>query len=211
MPNDQSRHIFFSNPGETFAVGFTPAEFEEKTGVIYLSHLEFDSYAVLTRVKKQSRKEIRYPYISPSVKWLGTFFAKELESGFVNDVVIRWIDDRIGFGVFARRDFSKGEFIGEYTGVVKRSHFFKSNINLFCFHYPVINQFINVHTIDAEQKGNETRFINHSLSPNCEPFVCYHEGLLHVCIRTKERISKGEELTYQFTTGWWKDRIAQTM
>lgn len=200
------RPIYFAKQSETFAIGYTPEEFKKITGITYLSHLQFDSLSSLRQVKRQSQFLLGNKYLSPSVKWLGTFFAKELAQGFVNDVVIQWIDNTIGYGVFANRNFSPGEFIGEYTGVVKRTRFFAQNINEFCFHYPTDNLFVHVHTIDAKYKGNETRFMNHNNKPNCEVFVCYFDSLLHVCIRTIRRVEKGAELTYHYGKDWWGDR-----
>lgn len=205
-PAPPFRPIFFGKPGESFAVGYSAAEFKEITGVTYLTHLEFENLTTFRRIQRQSRFALGNPDISPSIKWLGTFFDKELMYGFVNDVVIRWIDDAIGYGVFAGRNFSPGEYIGEYTGIVKKSHFFAQNINEYCFHYPVDNYFINVHTIDAKYKGNETRFMNHHNQPNCEAFGCFHDHLMHICIRTAQNIEKGTELTYDYGKDWWGDR-----
>lgn len=182
------RPIFFSRPSETFAVGYSPREFQELTGVVYLPHLQFLDLDTLIRVKTQCARAYRLNAIDSSMKWLGAFYKKELSTGFVNDVAIRWINEEIGFGVFANRTIKKGEFIGEYTGVVKRCRFFHKNVNDYCFHYPIYNLLINVHTIDAEKKGNETRFINHKIEGNCTSFICYYDHLLHVCIRAREEI-----------------------
>lgn len=205
-PAPLNRPILLAKEGETYAASCTPAEFKQITGVTYLTHLEFDSLASLKRAERQSRFVMANPTVTPSLKWLGTFFKKELTYGFVNDVVIQWIDDTIGYGVFATRDFSPGEYIGEYTGVVKKSRFFAQNINEYCFHYPTHNFFINVHTIDAKYKGNETRFMNHQNTPNCEAFGCFFDNLMHVCIRTVQNVTRGTELTYDYGKDWWGDR-----
>ena len=203
--------IYFAKPSETFAVGYSPAEFKELTGVTYLPHLQFDSLSSLRQVRRQCHYMIGDKTISPSVKWLGIFFAKELAQGFVNDVHIRWIDETIGYGVFASRRYNRGEYIGEYTGIVKKTGFFSENLNEFCFHYPTDNLFIHVHTIDPKYKGNEMRFMNHSNKPNCEAFVCYFDSLLHVCIRTIQTVEKGTELTFDYGKDWWGDRSVQTI
>jgi SET domain len=205
-PTPPYHPILLAKEGESFAVGYSPAEFKQITGVAYLAHLEFDCLASLKRAERQSRFVMSNPEVSPSLRWLGTFFSKELSEGFVNDVVIQWIDDTIGYGVFANRNFSPGEFIGEYTGVVKKSRFFYQNINEYCFHYPTHSLFINVHTIDAKYKGNETRFMNHHNAPNCEAFGCFHDNLMRVCIRTIQNVARGTELTYDYGKDWWGDR-----
>lgn len=200
------RPIYFTKKSETFPVGYNPEEYKKITGITYLPHLQFDSLTSLNQVRRQCQFMVANKYLSPSVKWLGIFFAKELSQGFVNDVFIQWIDEKIGYGVFANRHFAPGEYIGEYTGVVKRTRFFAQNLNEFCFHYPTDNRFIHIHTIDAKHKGNETRFMNHNNKPNCEAFICYFDTLLHVCIRTIKEVKKGEELTYHYGKDWWGDR-----
>jgi len=99
-----------------------------------------------------------------------------------------------GKGLFAKRKIPKGTRIIEYAG--KR--------------LPVDNLWIEVdpkkpgHTylfrlnettvIDGAQGGNESRFINHSCDPNCEPYG--FDGNMY--IYAMRDIVRGEELTFDY-------------
>ena len=39
--------------------------------------------------------------------------------GGENKINVRWINSKIGYGVFAKVDIKKNEIIGEYTGVIE--------------------------------------------------------------------------------------------
>jgi hypothetical protein len=51
--------------------------------------------------------------------------------------------------------------------------------------------------IDGEREGNESRFINHSCSPNCEVFFLNNTPFIY---STRE-INAGEELSYDYRLG----------
>ena len=54
--------------------------------------------------------------------------------------------------------------------------------------------------IDATFFGNKARFINHSCDPNCVVKMCIKAGLPSACIYSKNRISKGTPLTFDYFT-----------
>ncbi|OAF64496.1 hypothetical protein A3Q56_07795, partial [Intoshia linei] len=72
-------------------------------------------------------------------------------------------------GVFSNRFIRVGEIIAEYTGEIIRSNlvqlredrYKKKNID--CYFFRLNDLFV----IDATNKGNSSRFINHSCDPNC--------------------------------------------
>ena len=52
--------------------------------------------------------------------------------------------------------------------------------------------------IDATQKGNNARFINHSCEPNCEAEYWTVEGQERVGIFAVSFIPKGQEICYDY-------------
>jgi Proteins containing SET domain len=58
------------------------------------------------------------------------------------------------------------------------------------------------YVIDANHKGNDARWINHSCDPNCEAVVVEHEGddrsKDRIFIEAIRDIRPGEELTYNY-------------
>lgn len=74
-----------------------------------------------------------------------------------------------GSGVFAAKNIKKGEFIIEYKGLL-RSHeevdaaYDGEDETGHTFLFTLNEDFV----IDANIKGNEARWINHSCDPNCD-------------------------------------------
>lgn len=179
-------------------------EFEELTSLRYLHHLEFPSEEVYQSVKKLSAKAVEKD-LERRYQWRGIHYHKELKNGFVNDVTIKWVDDRLGFGLFANKRILPGEFIGEYVGTVRPITYWFSNVNEYCFRYPLYHIGYTIYTIDAEDTANETSFINHSNRPNSESVVTYNNKLLHICIVASQEIEPGEQITYDYGNNRWKN------
>lgn len=57
--------------------------------------------------------------------------------------------------------------------------------------------------IDATRKGAISRFINHSCGPNCETQKWIVDGVQRIGIFTKQDVSKGEELTFDYKFKWF--------
>jgi hypothetical protein len=108
-----------------------------------------------------------------------------------------------GNGVFAVADIKQGERVIEYkgkrrthaevdaddTGDVESGHTFLFTLN-------------EDYVIDANHKGNDARWINHSCDPNCEAMIEEAEGddrtADKVFIEAVRDIKPGEELTYNY-------------
>jgi SET domain-containing protein len=60
--------------------------------------------------------------------------------------------------------------------------------------------------IDAEEKGNFTRFINHSDEPNLTSRWIVVDGIYHVILFANQLIPKGTQLTYDYGPNYWSQR-----
>ena len=102
-----------------------------------------------------------------------------------------------GRGVFATRTIRKGAVIIEYRGrritwdaALKQPDSDPSN--------PTHTFFFSLddgRVIDAGQRGNAARWINHSCAPNCRTF---EDDDGRVFIESRRTIHTGEELTYDY-------------
>ena len=108
-----------------------------------------------------------------------------------------------GSGVFAAKNIKKGEFIIEYKGLLcsheevdaaydgedETGHTFLFTLN---------EDFV----VDANIKGNEARWINHSCDPNCDSeHVDAEDGDKskdRIEIKALRDIKTGEELSYNY-------------
>jgi hypothetical protein len=180
-------------------------EFEAALGLSFLPNLTFSKSKVFDKIVKRCQKADRKGEIERRQKWLGTLFAEDIERGNHPDLIIKWCDEKIGYGVFAETDLPPFTFIGEYTGAVrKRCRADKKNS--YCFDYSIGEGKKSPFIIDAEKQGNITRFINHSNAPNLEPISVLSGNLMHVILLTRSWIKKGQQLTYDYGEDYWKKR-----
>ena len=102
-----------------------------------------------------------------------------------------------GRGVYAGRDFRKGERIIEYKGEViswreaDRRPPSDPDDPGHTFFFSLDD---GKHVIDANVNGNAARWINHSCAPNCET----EEDEGRVYIEARRNIKAGEELFYDY-------------
>ncbi|MEO6154804.1 MAG: SET domain-containing protein-lysine N-methyltransferase [Thermomonas sp.] len=107
-----------------------------------------------------------------------------------------------GNGMFAVEKLAKGERLIEYKGV-RRTH---EDVDAgdsgdvdsgHTFLFTLNDQWV----IDANSKGNDARWINHSCAPNCEAVLDENEEepqQSRVFIDAIRAIKPGEELTYDY-------------
>ena len=174
--------------------------------VKYVNHLEFTSKFIRQFIKKQSRIARRLNLINERADWLGGLYAYEIENTYIGNIGIQYINETIGYGVFATQDLSEGYFVGIYTGVVRHRGPFYRCLNDYSFSYPAVKFGYGRFSIDAGIKGNETRYINHSYNPNCEAVSALHDDIFYIIIRTTRKILVGEQLLYSYGEGYWSNR-----
>ena len=138
--------------------------------------------------------------------WLGELHGPDLQEGKVASLSIRWIDETLGFGVFVEKNFKKGDYIGAYTGRLIRRDLLRKRANDYCFRYPVEMMTLRPLMIDAQDQGNEIRFINHSFQPNCDTIGVPYKGMVYLLVRAAKAISVGEQLTIDYGSAYWKGR-----
>lgn len=106
-----------------------------------------------------------------------------------------------GWGLKTDQDLSVGDFVIEYIGEIldmemckeriKKAH--ESNTNN--FYMLTLDQGL---IIDAGQKSNQARFINHSCNPNCETRKWRVKGEPRIGIFANQDIKAGTELTFDY-------------
>ncbi|MEW5316180.1 MAG: hypothetical protein WDW38_007566 [Sanguina aurantia] len=114
-----------------------------------------------------------------------------------------------GFGLFATKVITAGQFVIEYIGevleeeeYVRRKEFY---LEVGQRHYYFMNVG-NGEVIDACRKGNISRFINHSCEPNCETQKWLVKGELAIGLFALKDIALGEELTFDYNFERYGDK-----
>ena len=180
--------------------------FEELFELSYFPQLEFADWEVESWIRHKCAWAHKKGYIGQLALWLGKLHGHQIEEGDIKDITIRWINENIGYGAFTERPFKKWEFIGEYTGLLRRRSLLFSDLNDYCFMYPREWVSYKLYAIDSADQGNFTRFINHSDFPNLESVAVFKDGLFHIIFRAIQDILPGSQLSYDYGDVYWNTR-----
>lgn len=185
--------------GSTSSIQFPDPKLE------YLSHPIFEKEGILGEILIKTQKAKLEDQIPPEKIWMGVYFDKEIQNGLHPPVEIRHIDEEVGFGVFSKGKIPPCAYVGEYTGIIqerKRKHL---KDKVYCVRYTVWEMGRRNFVIDAEQKGNFTRFINHSAKPNLGLQSVYWRGLPRMIFVALKEIQEGTQLTFDYGSFFWKE------
>ncbi|XP_073407265.1 histone-lysine N-methyltransferase SETD2 isoform X2 [Dendrobates tinctorius] len=111
------------------------------------------------------------------------------------------LTDKKGWGLRAGRDLKPNTFVLEYCGEVLDHKEFKGRVKEYARSKNIHYYFMalkNDEIIDATQKGNCSRFMNHSCDPNCETQKWTVNGQLRVGFFTTRLVPAGAELTFDY-------------
>lgn len=115
-------------------------------------------------------------------------------------LVSRFITSENGYGLKALETIGKDTMVIEYVGEVITEEEYMSRVttkyenskNFYCI------QLQGNYVVDAHEKGNFSRFINHSCSPNCHIEKWLVDGLPRLIVVASSDIKPHEELTYDY-------------
>lgn len=182
----------------------TLAEFTSLTQTTWLRALDFDP-KILPKVLKSCAKLEKKGDVPIEQSWFGKYYQKELSEKADPDVIIRWIDPVLGWGVFAARNFQPMEFIAEYVGKVRKKLKVDSQ-NSYCFEYILAPGTSSSYTVDAMDQGGVSRYINHSASPNLNSALANFDNTAHIIFHTNRAVAKDEQLCYDYGLDYWSTR-----
>ncbi|CAD5208498.1 unnamed protein product [Bursaphelenchus xylophilus] len=104
-----------------------------------------------------------------------------------------------GRGIKTTVHINPGQFVCEYVGEVMKLEAYQMRHLLRSVEQPRFGvQLTPNFVVDATQKGNIARFINHSCQPNCEMQRWQVGANYRLGIFAKRAIEEGEELTYDY-------------
>ncbi|XP_055953683.1 histone-lysine N-methyltransferase 2C-like isoform X4 [Argiope bruennichi] len=142
--------------------------------------------------------EVSSPYIKQFVHSKSSQYRK-MKTEWRNNVYLA--RSRIqGLGLYAARDLEKHTMVIEYIGQLIRNEISERNEAV----YDAQNRGVYMfrldenHVIDATLCGGLARYINHSCNPNCVAEVVQIDRVNKILIITNRRISRGEELSYDY-------------
>lgn len=200
-PN-KAKRILVMKPGMNSHELLNHAQFNKYFHVRYCAHLFFPNYLFFQQILKELPWIMRKRSLKEENRRHRLLYQKELSEGMIADVAIQWIDENLGYGLFALQDMPVNTYIGEYTGLVRRLSHQNGDENEYCLKYPSLISSV----VDSLAYGNETRFINHSDTPNLQPICICEHNLMHSVFITKVPIQAGTQLTFEYGKNFWKYR-----
>lgn len=205
---EESYQILVQPKGESMVRLINEDEFKKLFNVEYAPTVRFPDYQVMTDVILYCRSYFsgvfsvfREHFVEKTVPYL-----EEIRNRKVASVSIRWIDDVLGYGLFAEEKIEEGELIAEYSGSVRRVNRLKPDTNPYVTGYPTIWRFAKYYFVDALEIGKETRFVNHSEKPNAKLDAGIDRDVLHTLMLAKRDIKKGEQIKFDYGEGYWKGK-----
>lgn len=137
-------------------------------------------------------------------------YHRPLREATIAPCELRWVNDDVGWGLFARVRIARGAWIGEYTGVIRKAlparrdnmvdgHYLTD----YAFTYPRPLPDGTVLEVDALKEGNPMRFVNHSFRPNASVDHLLYENRWVTFFRARREIQAGEEIRINYGWDYW--------
>jgi uncharacterized protein len=202
--------IFYIPEGESHIHRLSLKEFHDVFQVTFVPSVYFKNYSELIDIRRNCPWVLKTSFLGMEQRALGVRFRPLVFSAYTAPIYIQKRDPQVGFGVFARQSISKGEYIGEYAGYVRKLSRLHKDTNEYCLHYPTKWFSLSYHAIDALYFGNALRFINHSDTPNIKPVCLVDRGIIHTVFFAIHNISEGQELTFNYGKDFWQKRHKKT-
>ncbi|PSN66724.1 SET domain-containing protein [Corynespora cassiicola Philippines] len=120
------------------------------------------------------------------------------------EIELRWVNDVVQIGAFARKSHRPGSCVGEYFGEVVPQGIAESDTT-YLFQLPLGDR--SVAAMDALRVGSWTRFINHSCQPNAVCKAMRIGGSMRLVIVVGTSIKEGEEFTIDYGSAHWEHRM----
>ena len=192
--------------GESEVVELGISDYEQFFGLKYLASIRVVSYRDFCKIVKKCPGKVKNGVMGETIRSLFETWREKIKRGYVCESTIKWIDERRGYGLYTDRAINKGEFVGEYIGLLLLRRIFSQIEGDYCMRYPKLSHTLSYYTIDAEKMGNEIRFINHDYVPNLQACTALENGIGHCVFTALRDIDAGEQLTYDYGEDYWRYR-----
>jgi SET domain-containing protein len=181
------------------------ADLEKEYSFQYIDALDFISSDLLSKIQKRCEKKLKYRRHASNNRWTVALLGEEIAQKKEALVEIKKVHPLVGSGVFAKERIPPLSMVGEYVGLVRKREPKKDRDNPYVFRY-MIGPHEASYVIDAQNKGNFTRFINHSYEPNLISKWAIFEGIGRIVFCARRTIWPGEQLTVDYGPYYWRRR-----
>lgn len=174
---------------------------EDYLGMRYLEKPEI----ALEILKNKTKNDLKNPNIYEDNE---NKFGKRVHDSYLVDCYVKFIDDELGYGLFANRFIKSGELIGEYTGIISDSAKVKDHSWSWAYPkdiYKIASDLPSI-SLDAHYDGNALRFANHSDNPNTTMERIFLDGMARTLYVANKDIDKDQQILVSYGQNYWKNR-----
>lgn len=193
-------------------------EYFQEKGLTYRASPKVNSSVKneFSKIWKKNRRNFTYDFRSKEVK--GYINCIELMNDqatdqYARNVEIKFVDDHMGDGLFALKEFKKNEVVGQYSGRISLlpSSDLREDGNVtgrdvmeYVFEFP--DTPFCAYGVDAATDGNFTRFINHATGKeaNLSSVEFFYDGMCRVIFIADKHISAGSQFFYDYGDNYCK-------
>jgi len=134
--------------------------------------------------------------IQPDLQFREEYVPQIYNSSGDENLIVSKINDNVGYGVFAAKNFKEGEFVVRYGGRITKSEKIKDKS------YNMASGVEGV-GLNAKYFRNLGGMINHSSSPNCESQCIFDRGAEQAVIIANTIIHKGDQILIDYSKNYW--------
>lgn len=121
------------------------------------------------------------------------YLEQDPEQGFE----VKFIDEHVGWGLFATKEYAIGDFLLIYRG--ERKNGIPEKENGYIFDIPHRNEYIDAGNVEL---SGIARFINDDfVQPNARPYEVVIDSISFIGLKAKRNITVGEEIRYDYLCG----------
>lgn len=121
-------------------------------------------------------------------------------------IAVVYKNDKVGHGVIAIDEIAENSFIIPYLGKLVLQTSQEVLDNEYAFNVFPINNGESFLVVDPKEVGNETRFMNHSYTPNARIVFARCGDKIQPWIQAINKISTGEDICWNYGSGYWKSK-----
>ncbi len=190
-------------------------DFFTSIGCEYINHMDIPSELSELQDYKQSA---HYKADPQTIAELSEKYRKDIQEKKLAPMFIKFVSDKVGYGIFALHDILSGDFIGVYAGDVRpmRAGIDQEPENVdYAWDYGTTkdcqtkdgqNEEGKRLILDGKYRSNDLRFINHACDPNTKAMYLVCDGQLSVCYVAQKDVAAGEQLTVSYGDDYWSTR-----
>ncbi|KAI8893605.1 hypothetical protein BC833DRAFT_278984 [Globomyces pollinis-pini] len=192
---------------------YTYDDFESVFGVTPIHQVIFDPVLKLMLKHHNVFEEEQYldekAQYDAKLEVYKDVFAKDSHEDFHREYLgVKWSSPETGFGLYAIKDIPIGTPLGWYSGVIEMDientdytwEVYKANVTLASGR----SEYVDI-GINGLKAGNYLRFINH-VGEDCNTKYAIHNNQWFVLYVTEKAIVKGQELTTNYGSQYFKER-----